>query len=62
MKPSLPTPPCPYAADEGHVAHRCPVCAYEEPIEDEIDGCLHGVGWDTDCWECQLEENKLDGF
>ena len=31
MKPSSTTPLCPYAADEGHVAHRCPVCAYEDP-------------------------------
>jgi len=28
--------------------------------EDEIDGCLHGVPWDQDCWECEVEEDRLD--
>lgn len=26
----------------------------------EPDGCLHGVPWDQDCWECDVEEDRLD--
>jgi len=33
---------------------------YEGEDLEEEQGCLHGVPWHEECWNCQLEEDALE--
>lgn len=47
--------------EERDLVRYCPGanCCAPEDEEQDFDGCLHGVPWDEDCYECELEEEQF---